>query len=130
MTMLIAALGLFCAMPMPLAPGERPEDRRIAVVQTPLPEEMLSSLQGPAPVSSFRFVGEPDVRNEWIIAHPGSMEMLKMIRLTPSQKVFRDPFNVRFGVATKQADGAYQFVEQANGGCRIKDLAAQPEPSK
>ena len=120
MSALLLSTVLACSMPMPLAEGEAPEDRRIAVANVPLPAAMDQSLRGPVPESSFRFVGESDIRREWIIAGQnlstdGSRQML---RVTPRED-FLSPYSVRLGSAVETEDGVYRFTLIAEGVCRL-----------
>jgi hypothetical protein len=121
MTILLTTL-LVCSMPMPLAEGEAPADRRIAMARIPLPPEMVESMQGPAPVSEFPFTEPERGQNEWVIASPQADEqgVREIIRIIPRQD-FLSPYAARLGNSVQDENGDFDFTLVAEGVCRFDD---------
>jgi hypothetical protein len=129
MMAIVAAL-LVCSMPMPLAEGEAPEDRRIAMARVPLPAEMIESMQGPAPVSNFPFVEGERGQKEWVIASPRADEngAHQIIRLTRRED-FLSPYVARLGNGVQDENGQFDFTLTGEGVCRF-DSSTQSEPAQ
>ena len=110
---------------MPLKEGQDAKDRDIAMIRAPLPDAMIQSLQGSAPLSTQRFVGESGPQYEWIVANPpGPSGATKMLRLTPRGPGYY-PYKVKLGDAKLAADGAWEFSFTAEGSCRMEQAADQ-----
>jgi hypothetical protein len=118
-TVLLTTL-LVCSMPMPLADGEAPEERRIAMARIPLPAEIAESMQGPPPVSNFPFTEAERGQNEWVIASPEEDEhgARQIIRIT-RREYFLSPFSARLGSSVRDEHGDFDFTFVAEGVCRF-----------
>ena len=106
----------------------------IGMLNIPLTEEMAmqmadaSYLHERVPVAEMKFVGDPPLKQEWIVSGNRTPEAtsFEIVRVTAVIDMMQ-PFEARVGTAIEQGDDLYAFTEKMKGRCVLREAPTQAD---